>query len=464
MRSESLSSTRRTGGTFRRARAARAGQRSQPAGTPARRPSSWMSASALVCCWISFFTRSSSSSDFWRSAADGGPLCRVVAGREVRGEAVDAALQRVGEDLRPRQRLARGLDARRATSASSLASGGAVAGAAGCRPVDWPALGAGCRGACWRRAPPGRGGRSRPRGPGSGRRRGAAGAETSRLGLQLVVRVGLAGRLHGLAPFGFLARHLAQRLGAERASRAHRHDEQGQDTHRSPVSAVGRPRTAITGRRPGAPATTRTRSPPCATGVGSLHHALQLASAAPGPQATARSSDRAGAGILGLPASATGGPPSRQRVGVVFGWSRPRPRPRRSRAERLHIIAQQVRRACPTRTPSSAGCCCPRDGPPSSASGGRPAHDGAPHSSQRCLAVEIDRGAAGAPPAVGAVEERGGDRAGERAVPGRERRQLGRPPSRPPPRPAPASARPRGRCRDVGFDASWSEPACERPA
>ena len=40
--------------------AERGAQRSQPGGTPLLRASSWRSATALVCCTISFFTRSSS--------------------------------------------------------------------------------------------------------------------------------------------------------------------------------------------------------------------------------------------------------------------------------------------------------------------------------------------------------------------------------------------------------------------
>jgi hypothetical protein len=44
------------------------GQRTQPAGAPARRASSWMEAISLVWVAISFFTRSSSARLFWRRA------------------------------------------------------------------------------------------------------------------------------------------------------------------------------------------------------------------------------------------------------------------------------------------------------------------------------------------------------------------------------------------------------------
>ncbi len=216
---------------------------------------------------------------------------------------------------------------------------------------------------------PWRGGRRCRGGPGSSRALGAAGAgDAKRLFLQLVVRVGLAGRLHGLAPFGFLSRDLAQRL-CERTSR--RTSTRRTGSGHASFSCFGRraAETAITERRPGAPRTSATRAAQRrGDRLGSLYHDFQLAAAAPGAPGDGPQADRAGARV-GRAACVLDRRAAVARAGRRrFRRSRPRPRPRHSLGAPAHHRPAGPSR-CPTRTRSTSGCCGPRDGPPSSASG-----------------------------------------------------------------------------------------------
>ena len=286
-------------------------------GRPRGAPSSWMSASALVCCWISFFTRSSSASAFCRSAAIAARCAGSSRAVKSVDSAVDAALQRLGEDLRARQRVLRRPGPWPATRPRPSAPAAvAVAGAAGrgpCRGAGAPGLpacgrwGAG-RGVAGGRWP----GRPARRGQGS---RLAAG-EPQRLRLQLVVRVGLAGRLHGLAPFGLLV--------ARRRPATGRTHPPPTSTRRAKVRTrilllfrLRPPRTAITERRPGVSAGAAHLAPDAEANAGAPRGrpapppipARGGCLGRPRRRPAARSHRRPGSS--GCRASATGGPPSR---------------------------------------------------------------------------------------------------------------------------------------------------------
>ena len=192
VRSESLSSTRRMGSAPRDDRSI-GYYRSQPAGTPARRASSSTAATAFWLSSISFFKRSSSASAFVALLLNRALLHRVATIDEVGPEHVDAVLERLSEGLAALHLAPRvgeapgpvGLILDLATSRG--ASRGRLRTARiGCR----------CR---RRRRIRRRRGRGRRFGPGE-------------VGTEVVVRVHLRRRVHGLAARRFGLGHIRKRL------------------------------------------------------------------------------------------------------------------------------------------------------------------------------------------------------------------------------------------------------------
>ncbi len=115
----------------------------QPAGTPALRASVWMSVIFFWCAWISVFTRSSSESAFWRSAA----TTSRFAGSSTLTKSADSTLIRLwsaSANVWARERASRSSAIRFFHSASVF---GVAPGAAGSAGLSAPAAAGGVPGA-----------------------------------------------------------------------------------------------------------------------------------------------------------------------------------------------------------------------------------------------------------------------------------------------------------------------------